>query len=206
MFCWLELILAQHRFSCSVVGPCRSGSAQRTSAPWLWDAGPQTSAWLLMCWRVGGQGQATGTLKDIRGRWGSSAAPATFCRLFCPIRNKFAGAWGRADLNEIRADTAVAAVPRFMLVWVFVAVYHSLTLLCLRRESGQTGGRCVTESRGVQADGDGTSLLHCVCWKMPVTNHLKHTSELLELPILRGCERKPGGETGLQKHDPSPAT
>lgn len=89
---------------------------------------------------------------------------------------------------------AVAAAPRFVLVWVFVAVYRSLTLLCLRRESGRTRGRCVTESRGVQTDGDGTSPLHCVRWKMPVTNHLKHKSELLEVPVLRGCKRKPGGK------------
>lgn len=139
-FCWLELILAQHRFSCSVVGPRRSSSTQRTSAPWPWDAGPQTSAWLLMCWRVGGQGQATGTLKGIRGWWGSSAAPATFCRLSCSIRNKFVGAWGRADLNEIRADTAVAAAPRFMLVWVFVAVL-SLADLALFEKGVRTDRR-----------------------------------------------------------------
>lgn len=96
--------------------------------------------------------------------------------------------------SEIRADMSVAAAPRFVLVWVFVAAYCSLTLLCLRRESGRTGGRCVTESLGVQTDGDRTSLLHCVPWKMPVTNHLKHKSELLEVPVLRGCKRKPGGK------------
>lgn len=38
-------------------------------------------------------------LSHRRGVGTFVAAPATFCRLFCSIRNEFIGAWGGTDLS-----------------------------------------------------------------------------------------------------------
>lgn len=52
---------------------------------------------------------------------------------------------------------------------------------------------------------DGTELLHCVRWVLPVTNPLKHKSELLGVPVLCGCGRKTQGKR-LRKQGSSPSS
>lgn len=142
---------------------------------------------------------------------GLQALPASK-ELFSPQTHpgvRLGGVWGLQEFRpEPKAgvgwhktgDRALAAAPGFVLG--FRGCFLLADLAVFGKATGQDG-----QCGGVVpcSDTAGAELLHCVCRGLPVTNPLKHKSELQGVPVLCGCRREAQGKRdGEGKARPPP--
>lgn len=176
--------------------PLSAGAAPRPSHPCCCKAAP------------GSQGHPREPPEPQQQVGGSKLSPPP--KSFSPHPwVQLGGVWGLQEFrpepkagaggHETR-DRALAAAPGFVLglcgcfLLADLAVFGKAT-----GQDGQCGGVVPC------SDTAGAELLHCVCWGLPVTNPLKHKSELPGVPVLCGCGRETQGKRdGESKARPPP--